>query len=263
MNASVRRRLFSALTLVGLLAAAASARAMDYAAYARMLEAHVRPGVINGVRLHVVDYQALRKDPSYAQALADFAAARPESFPSEADRFAFWINAYNLMAIKAVADQYPVKSIKDGGGRFVSIWKIKVGTVAGKKYALDDIEHAILRPVFKDPRLHSGINCASLSCPDLRPEPYVGERLDTQLDEATRNYLSNETKGLILDADGQRARVSSIFRWFSEDWLPGGVAAFIRAKAEPALAARLAALTDAGLSYLDYDWSLNDASRVK
>lgn len=238
--------------------------AIDYTAYAKLLQAHVRTGMINGIRLHLVDYQAVKGDPNYAKALQEFAAAKPEPFQSKAERFAFWVNAYNLLAIKAVIDQYPTTSIKDGGSLFQSIWKRKIGTVAGKEFALDEIEHGILRPEFRDPRVHFAIVCASLSCPDLRTEPYVAERLDAQLDEAARSFLGNRTKGLVPGPDGQSARVSSIFKWFREDFTAaGGVAEFIRAKVDPPLAVRIAGLTNSGLSYLDYDWSLNDAARAR
>jgi hypothetical protein len=246
------------------LAGASPAVAHDQAAYARLLEAHVRRGTVSGIDLALVDYEAVRGDPDYPRALRDLAAARPEALAVRADRLAFWINAYNLLAIKAVLDQYPTRSIRDGGTLLRPIWKRKVGAAAGREYALDDIEHGILRPEFKDPRVHMAIVCASLSCPDLRREPFAGARLDAQLDDEARRFLANPTKGLAPSADGRSARVSSIFKWFREDFAPaGGVVAFIRAKAGPELAPRLAGLTDARLTYLDYDWSLNDSKRAR
>jgi hypothetical protein len=247
-----------------LLLAAAPGEALDSPAYARLLETHVRPGTIDGVRLTVVDYSAIKGDGAYARALQDLATARLDGLGSEAARIAFWVNAYNLLAIKAVVDQYPVTSIKDGSTLLRSIWKKPIGTVAGREYALDDVEHGILRKDFREPRIHVAIACASLSCPDLRAEPYVGARLDAQLDDAAQRFLGNPTKGLVRGADGKSARVSSIFKWFRDDFaVAGGVARFIRAKAGPALAAQLAGLADSGLGYLDYDWSLNDAARAR
>ncbi len=240
-----------------------AAALMDYTAYARLLAAHVRPGTVDGIQLALVDYQAVKADPAYQRALADLAAARPETFATRAERFAFWINAYNLLTIKAVIDQYPTRSIRDGGTLLRPIWKKKVGVAGGRELALDDIEHGILRPEFKDPRVHVAIVCASLSCPDLRREPYDPARLDAQLDDQARRFLGNPTKGVRLGPDPRTARVSSIFKWFREDFAPaGGVVAFIRAKADPALAARLGGLADGDLSFLDYDWSLNDTRRA-
>jgi uncharacterized membrane protein YdjX (TVP38/TMEM64 family) len=254
--------LLKAAIIAALLGAAVPAHAAGDDAYARVLKAHVRPGTVSGIKLALVDYRAVKADPSYARALNTLAESKPEAFGSDAERVAFWINAYNLAAIKAVLDQYPTKSIKDGGSLLSPIWKKKVATVGGTAYALDDIEHGILRKAFKEPRVHFAIVCASLSCPDLRAEPYDPTRLDAQLDEQAAAFLLNATKGLQPGADGRTARVSSIFKWFAGDFASsGGVAAFIRARSSPAIAARLGALTDAGLSYLDYDWSLNDTAR--
>ncbi len=250
--------------LVVSMAATTPVYAIDYAAYAKLLESHVRPGTVNGIQLNVVDYRAVKADPNYTKALQDFATAKPETFQSKAERFAFWVNAYNLLAIKAVIDQYPTNSIKDGGSPFQPIWKKKIGTVAGKEYALDEIEQGILRKEFKDPRVHFAIVCASLSCPDLRTEPYEAKRLDCQLDEAARTFFGNPTKGLVLGPDGRSVKVSSIFKWFREDFtMSGSVVEFIRKKVDPTLATRIAGLTGDRLSYLDYDWSLNDAARAK
>lgn len=261
---SVKRLRVGAGATLAWLLAAVPVHAIDYTAYARLLQAHVRPGTIHGIQLNVVDYRAVKADPNYAKALRDFATAKPETFKTEAERFAFWVNAYNLQAIKAVIDQYPTTSITNGSSLLQPIWKKKIGTVAGKEYALDEIEHDILRREFRDPRVHFAIVCASLSCPDLRTEPYVAERLDAQLDEAARGFLRNLTKGLVPGPDGQSARVSSIFKWFREDFTAaGGVAEFIRAKVDPPLTVRVAGLTNSGLSYLDYDWSLNDAARAR
>jgi uncharacterized membrane protein YdjX (TVP38/TMEM64 family) len=242
--------------------AAGPAYAAENDAYARLLKAHVSPGTVSGIKVALVDYRAVKADPAYAQALSALAESRPDALASDAERIAFWVNAYNLAAIKAVLDQYPTKSIRDGGSLLSPIWKKKVATVARTVYSLDDIEHGILRKAFREPRVHFAIVCASLSCPDLRAEPYDPARLDAQLDQQVAAFLSNVTKGFQPGADGKTARASSIFKWFAGDFsVSGGVAAFIRAKSSPDVATRLGALTDAGLSYLDYDWSLNDTAR--
>ncbi len=231
-------------------------------AYRALLATHVRPGTIDGVRLALVDYGAIRHDPQYQAALRALADATPDRLDSPRDRFAFWINAYNLLAIKAVLDQYPTRSIRDGGSLLRPIWKKPVGVAGGREVSLDDVEHGILRKTFRDPRVHVAIVCASVSCPDLRVEPYDGARLDEQLDDAARRFLANPGKGLAPGSDGATARVSSIFDWFAGDFAAGGgVAAFVRRYADPATAARLDGLTDRGLSYFPYDWTLNDTAR--
>ena len=214
--------LLKTAVIAALLGVALPAHAPAYAgeddAYARLLKAHVRPGVVSGIKLALVDYRAVKADPAYAQALNALAESRPDALTSDAERIAFWVNAYNLAAIKAVLDQYPTKSIKDGGSLLSPIWKKKVATVGGTPYSLDDIEHGILRKAFKEPRVHFAIVCASLSCPDLRAEPYDAARLDAQLDQQAAAFLSNATKGLKPGADGKSARASSIFKWFAGDF---------------------------------------------
>lgn len=251
-------------TLLGALLGAGPALAAEETAYGRLLANHVRPGTVSGIDLNLVDYDAVAKDPDYQRALADFASARPGDLATEDERFAFWANAYNLLAIKTIVDRRPIASIKDGGNFLFPIWKKKVGTVAGKEYSLDEIEHGILRAEFDEPRVHFAVVCASLSCPDLRAEPYDGTRLGQQLDDQTALFLANRTKGLRPGKDGTSAEVSSIFKWFGDDFTAaGGVAAFVRGKSDPATARAVAGLTDGGISYLDYDWSLNDTARAK
>lgn len=231
-------------------------------AYGRLLAKHVRPGQVGGIRLNLVDYQAIAEDPDYRKALEDMARANPADLPTKEDRFAFWANAYNLLAIKTVLDRYPISSIKDGGNFLFPIWKKKVGTVAGQEYSLDDVEHGILRARFEEPRVHFAVVCASLSCPDLRDEPYEGAKLDAQLNEQARAFLANRTKGLVPGDDGKTAEVSSIFKWFGEDFEGGGgVAKFVRDHADEDTKRQVSGLTDDGISYLDYDWSLNDTAR--
>jgi hypothetical protein len=256
------RRLPAWLALVLALVSSTAGAAADEGAWARLLERHVRPGAIAGIRLAVVDYAALRDDPDYPRALQALAAPLPAGW-AEADRLAFWINAYNLLAIKAVVDRYPVASIRDGGSFVRPIWKRPVGLAGGRERTLDEVEHEILRRELREPRVHFAIVCASLSCPDLRREPYVADRLDAQLAEATRAFLANPGKGVEPGPEGRTARVSSILRWFAGDFGgPEGVVRFIRRAADPVLADRLARLEAAGLTYLPYDWSLNDARRT-
>ncbi len=244
--------------------AAAVASAQDTGALRELLARHVRPGRIGAVDLNVVDYSQLRGDPLYAKAIDELAATDPDGLPADSDRFAFWINAYNLLAIKTVVDHYPIASIRDAGSFFSPVWKKPAGVVGGKSYSLDDIEHGILRPRFKDPRAHFAIVCASVSCPDLRAEPYEGARLSAQLDDAARAFLANPSKGLVVDAAANTVTASSIFRWFGEDFATGGgVIAFVRVKAAPPLAARVAGFGDGDLAWMSYDWSLNDAVRAQ
>ena len=133
---------------------------------------------------------------------------------------------------------------------------------------LDDIEHKILRPEFKEPRVHFAINCASVGCPPLAGEPYRAATLDAQLDAATRRYLASP-QGLRIE--GRTLRVSRIFEWYGDDFVarfapdragqPDRVERAVLglvAQFGPPEAAALAHTPTARVRFLDYDWSLND-----
>ncbi len=239
--------LFSLVT--GLLSApSVRAEQADFSALDRLLHRHVASATVKGIRLNVVDYGAWSKDADYpaaVDALARFDTAR---LASRNERLAFWINAYNLLAIKVVLDNRVSESIKDAGSFFSSLWVKDAGRVNGHTVTLDQIKHRILRPM-GEPRVHMAIVCASLSCPDLRPEVYTAGRLPEQLDEQTRLFLANPTKGMAVQ--GRNLTVSKIFDWFDGDFdAQGGVIGFIRNHAEIPEGARID-------GYFDYDWSLN------
>ncbi len=236
-----------------------------YLTFARLLERHIKRGEIDGIELSVVDYAGWRDDPLRSQTLEAFDRARPERFETKAARLAFWINAYNLLAIEIVLQNQPLASIRDAGSWLRPVWKRPIVPVAGRIRTLDEIEHDILRPRFAEPRVHFAIVCASVSCPDLRSEPYLGVQLDVQLEDQTRRFLANRGKGIAPDPESGEARISKLFDWFGEDFVEkGGVVAFLRdhaGKGEGTLAS-VDGLDEARLEFLAYDWSLNDAARL-
>lgn len=183
---------------------------------------------------------------------------------ARAEQLAFWANLYNAKTIDIILDAYPVKSIKDislGGGLLAAVtggpWKAKVLKVSGRDLSLDDIEHGILRPIFKDPRIHYAVNCASIGCPNLMREAFTGAALDKQLDAGARAYV-NHKRG--VSVEGGEITASSIYDWFAADFSgEKGVVAHARKYAEPALTQKLEGI--GAISGYDYDWSLNDALR--
>ncbi|RME34276.1 MAG: DUF547 domain-containing protein [Gammaproteobacteria bacterium] len=239
--------LFLALLLA---ATGALAREPDWSAYVRLLQAHVHPGTLQGVHLNRVDYSALRRDPDFTAAIATLEGFDPKQLSGRKERLAFWINAYNLLAMKVVLDHWPVASIKEVGNFLFPVWKRDAGKVGGKAVTLDGIENEVLRPL-GEPRVHMAIVCASIGCPDLRREPYTAAALDGQLDDQARAYLANPDKGLRLEAGV--AHVSKIFDWFDQDFdKVGGVPAFLARYAPhwPDPAPRIEA-------DIPYNWSLN------
>ena len=171
---------------------------------------------------------------------------------------ALWINAYNAAIINGVLEGYSAEGII-GRKQFFSWYTLKV---AGKDRTPDEIEHQILRPKFNDPRIHFAIVCASGSCPKLRAEAFVAERLDEQLDDATRRFINDPSRNQITP---DQLAVSKIFQWFAEDFVKqaGSVADFIHGFVDSDKQAVLKNHGDA-LDYLDYDWTLNaqDGQRV-
>jgi hypothetical protein len=224
-----------------------------------------------------VDYSALKKERASLDASIDaFAqpsAAEEQAWPRE-QRLAFWINAYNAFTLRAIVDHYPIKGSwlslqpRNSIRQIDGVWTTITWQAAGRRVTLDDIEHKILRAEFKEPRIHFAINCASISCPPLPPEPYLAPTLDAQLDAAARRYLGN-SEG--VHVDGETLRVSSILKWYGGDFVeqfanssPVGRDPIERAIRGVIIrfgspdAAALARNASARIRFLDYNWSLND-----
>lgn len=178
---------------------------------------------------------------------------------SRSEQMAFLINAYNALTLKLVLDHYPVPSIKKIGGFFSSPWKLEFfSLLEGRAKALDKIEHEILRPDFRDYRIHAAVNCASLSCPPLRREAYTGAKLEAQLDEQMTLWLADPARNSFDAAKGQ-AKISKIFDWYGDDFEKWGQGLWtVLAKYGPPAAKSLAA-GKGRISYLEYDWNLNEA----
>jgi len=183
---------------------------------------------------------------------------------NRAEQKAFWINLYNALTVDLVISRFPVQSIRDiniSPGLFAQgPWGAKLATVEGEKLSLDDIEHRILRPVWRDNRVHYGVNCASLGCPNLHPEAYTGDKVDRLLEQGAREYI-NHSRGVSL-ANG-KLRVSSIYVWFQEDFgssAQGLLEHWLR-YANDDLAKGLESYV--GELNHGYDWGLNGAEAKK
>lgn len=271
MTLAACRRLLALACFValGLLTPPASAQAFDhdYAAWDALLNKHVR--WLPDGRQSRVDYAGLKRDrPALQKVLEGFSAVTRAQFDgwSKAQQMAFLINAYNAFTIELVLGRYPdLKSIKDLGSVFQSPWKRKFFTLLGEERHLDWIEHEQLRPRYQEPRIHTAIVCASIGCPALRDEAFTASRLDAQLEDGMRRFLSDRTRNRYREGELQ---VSSIFKWFREDFEQGHGG--LR-RVEDVFARYADLLADAPadrerirarqvpLRFLDYDWSLNDA----
>lgn len=233
-----------------------STRTIDHAAWTALLDRYLQPGEDGIARF---DYAAVSKEDrrrldAYILQLAgtDIAAHDRD------EQLAYWINLYNALTVDVVLEHYPVESIRDidiSPGFFSNgPWGAALVTVDGVELSLDQIEHRILRPVWRDPRIHYAVNCASLGCPDLRPVAFTAGNADRLLERGAREYI-NHPRGADL-VDGELV-VSSIYEWFQADFggTEAGVLDHLRRYARPALRERLSSREN----YDDhrYDWALN------
>lgn len=219
--------LFIVLVWVPSLAWSAPAQVL-YDRYEEILLAHTSEGEKNNLEARMVDYQVLAEDQRWEKLIERLAEFPLETLDSANKKKAFYLNAYNILAMDMVAKNWPVRSLRGVGSVIKPVWKHEAGIVGGEPVTLSYLEHDVLRAT-GDPRIHMAINCASMSCPDLRNEPYRADNLDQQLDEQAAHFLSRDNKGLAFDDGANVVLASSIFDWFEEDFeKAGGVEAFIR-----------------------------------
>lgn len=202
-----------------------------------------------------VDYKGFLQDEKKLDVyLNELSQQHPDKSWKKNDQLAFWINTYNAFTVKLILKYYPVNSIKDIAGSIYKIntpWDIKFIHIDNETYDLNNIEHGILRKKFKEPRIHFALNCASVSCPKLRNEAYIGEKIDAQLDDQAKCFINNPEKNKITAQDAQ---LSLIFKWFAGDFKSKKKNAidFINKYSEEKI------VGTTKISYLSYDWNLNE-----
>ena len=241
---------------------AASTATVDHSAWDRFLEANLVLGR-NGInrlaygQVSAADRKALAR---YLDALA----AAPISRYQRDEQLAYWINLYNALTVKVILDHYPVKSIRDidisPGWFSFGPWDRKLIEVESEMVSLNDIEHRILRPIWRDARIHYAVNCASLGCPNLAPTAYNAKTTDSSLTAGARAHI-NHPRGVSIE--GGRLYVSTIYKWFVEDFGGDdkGVLDHLRQFANPELANKLAKFV--AIDGYRYDWGINDAVPIE
>lgn len=256
------------LAAVGIVPAAAQAVADPDAAYDALLGRYVNPSA-DGVSR--VDYARWHNSPDDRRALDNYVTEasmrRPSTMPRD-EAMAYWGNLYNAITLKVILDRYPVATIRDIKSRgswldpkaYTGPWREPRVTVEGRKLSLDDIEHAIMRPTFKDPRVHYVVNCASYGCPNIMNRAWRAATLEADLDAAARAFV-NHPRGVTVLPTGE-LKVSSIYKWFIQDFggNDAGLLAHFKKYANPALLARLTSRT--AIASDTYDWSLNGGSAI-
>jgi hypothetical protein len=245
----------------------AQAGGFDHSGWGALLKEHVR--VLDSGEASQVDYAGLSARRNELRAyLSELSAVRRDQFDlwSTDDQLAFLLNAYNSWTVELILTRYPdLDSIKDLGSFFQSPWKIRFLTLFGEKVSLDEIEHELIRGSgrYNDPRIHFAVNCASIGCPALRPEPFRGQELQHQLDDATSLFLRDRSRNRL---DGKILKVSSIFTWYREDFEQGfrsidSLEQFFADHAEDLQMTdeqkRQLLSGKIKIEFLDYDWELN------
>ena len=226
----------------------------------------------------LVDYASLKEQPGYLDdVLLALEAVKADDCASwsKPDQIAFWINAYNALTLHAIIDHYPIRPAAPNGSyppnsirQIPGVWDRMRVHVAGEEITLQYIETKHLREDFKEPRIHVALVCAAMSCPKLRREPYEGAKLDQQLDDQARDFLSNP-RNFKIDRDRGVVRVSEIFRWYQDDFLPATrpqhelpATQALRAFTTPYLGrADRDFVQSAHIEYIPYDWTLNEQPR--
>ena len=238
-----------------------NAETIDHSAWQNLLTAYLssHPSGVNRF-----DYAALKASAEDRAKLADYLAHLQAHDPrtyARAEQKAYWINFYNALTVQVVVNAYPVDSIRDIHESWIPLsgpWDDVHAQVAGQELTLNNIEHGILRPIWRDNRIHYAVNCASYGCPNQSPTVFTAANTEELLDTSARAYV-NHPRGVDF-VDDDFLMVSSIYDWYVEDF--GGnqtsVLAHLMQYAEAGLAARLKDF--AGSVDYEYDWNLNQPS---
>ena len=209
---------------------------------------------------------------AYLAAVSQYSPdATPERFSSKSQELAYWLYGYNAYVIKSVLDNWPLESVTDvkaplevvKGMGFFHRLRFEFG---GEPYSLLSVENSIIRKRFQDARIHFVLNCASDSCPPMRPTLPTGDALDALLTAAATDFV-NDPRNVSVDHGNKQVVLSTIFKWFRKDFLNDlakrglpserGLVDYVSGEASETLRAELDAASGYEVVFRDYDWSLN------
>ena len=235
---------------------------IDHDSWQDILDTYVDPDPLG---VNVLDYAALAASSDDTAKLAGYVQYLEGTDPREyrrAEQMAYWINFYNARTVKMVLDSYPVDTIREihqGDAPMTGPWKDVCATVAGRDLTLDQIEHDILRPIWRDKRIHYAVNCAAYSCPQLMDTAFTAANTEALLEAGARAYV-NSARGVDV-VDDEFMVLSSIYKWYPEDFgdTEESVIQHLAQYADGELAAFLEGFE--GTIDYDYDWKLNQAQR--
>lgn len=233
---------------------------IDHRAWGQLLRKYLYVG---GDAVHRFAYGKVDDaDRGNLDAYVDSLAQIPISSYNRNVQRAYWINLYNALTVQEVLRHFPVGSIRDISSGLFSAgpWNKELVRVEGEDLTLNDIEHRILRPIWRDPRIHYAVNCASIGCPNLRRRVYTGSTTETMLDRAARDFINHPRAAAMVNG---KLRVSSIYDWFVEDFggNDAGVIAHLRQYASGELAEALRSVNK--IDDDQYDWRINSLDQIK
>lgn len=226
----------------------------DHGSFDALLRAHVSDDLL-------VDYRGLQADTAALDRyLAQLARADLDALGRD-ERLALLINAYNAFTLRLILDHYPLASIRDIPSD--QRWDGRKWDLGGRRFTLNELEHEQIRPNFREPRVHFALNCASMGCPPLRREAYVGARIEEQL-EAQAQYVHSHPRWFRYDAASGVAQLTSLYDWYGGDFTQvAGSPLQFAARWSPALRADLEREREVDVRWLDYDWRLNEPGSPK
>ena len=238
-----------------------STQTVDHAAWGKFLKTYVKPG---GDGANRVAYGTVNEADK--KSLHDYLASLRKVNVASLNRneqLAYWINLYNALTVRVVVHFYPVDSIQDinltgglfGGG---GPWDKDLIRIDGEMISLNDIEHRILRPIWRDPRLHYAINCASVGCPNLAVTPYTAATVNAMLNKAASDYV-NSPRGVRHTSNG--LILSKIYAWFSEDFGGSETMVLDHIARHASSDTEMKIMRSTNVAAYEYDWSLNDAMK--
>jgi hypothetical protein len=261
---------FLALAAALFLSTAACALDHSHRGWDDLLKKHVK--YVQDGNASRVDYAGFAKDRAALKAVLDeYSKVTKAEFDGwkKPEQQAFLINAYNAFTVELILTKYPdLKSIRDLGGFVSKPWSKKFFTFFGQESYLDFIEHEILRKdgAYDDPRVHVAVVCASIGCPMLRNEAFTAANLESSLDDGMKRFLSDRTRNR-FNAQSKKLEVSKIFDWYGKDFDKGhkgftsvrqAMGKYADQLADSPADRVLVREQKADVTFLDYDWSLND-----
>ncbi|MEO5761285.1 MAG: DUF547 domain-containing protein [Vicinamibacteria bacterium] len=235
----------------------------DHSGFDTLLRRHVVAGMVN--------YDAFASSKEFSVYLGKLSTFDPAGL-SRDEQLAFWINAYNAYTIRLITkhgERTSIRNINKAFGFFKGLgpWAEKLVVVGGKTYDLETVEQQIIRPTFKEPRIHFALVCAAMGCPPLRSEAYTGADLERQLEDQTRAFLRASPAKNRVDVATRTVWVSQVFQFndYEKDF-GGSKPALMRFIARSYTEGPERALLEAGdatLRYTDYDWTLNSQEQAQ